>query len=81
MHTQDSNEYEETLTNGWTIYIEPNPDSYRGGLMWHVCHDDCIWDSGIEWSLEYALSKARETAETRGFKEHSNPHVALLDDD
>lgn len=40
--------YEEEL-NGYTIFIDVNPDRWRGGFIWSVCKDDVELDSGIEF--------------------------------
>lgn len=40
--------YEEEL-NGYTIFIDVNPDRWRGGFIWSVCKDDVELVSGIEF--------------------------------
>lgn len=37
------------------IYIEPNPDRYRGGSAWVVCKDEFELDSGLAWMLHKSL--------------------------
>lgn len=40
--------YEEEV-NGYTIFIDVNPDRWRGGFVWSVCKDDVELDSGVEF--------------------------------
>ena len=56
--------YEEEYL-GYQIYIEPNPDRYSEGFSWSICKDDSEWDSGIEFSIEEALKKAKKATETQ----------------
>ncbi|QSX41124.1 hypothetical protein [Shewanella cyperi] len=48
----------EIAQDDWIIYIAPNPDRYRGGLMWSIVKDDGIWDEGLTWSTNEAESDA-----------------------
>lgn len=54
--------YEEEI-NGFTIYIEDNPDRWYGGYSWAVCKDEIELDSGLEFSTADALQAA--CAQTR----------------
>ncbi|MDD8060344.1 hypothetical protein [Shewanella metallivivens] len=44
---------EETI-NGFDIYIEPNPDQYRGGFVWSVSKEGAELDSGVVFSINDA---------------------------
>lgn len=61
MHDQNSEtspeSYEEVFCEH-EIYIEPNPDHYRGGFAWSVCKDDCEIDCGLANSMDEALADA-----------------------
>lgn len=46
---------------GYEIYIENNPDHYRGGYEWAVCKDDEILDSDLAFSIESALAEAKDS--------------------
>ena len=48
----------EIALGDWRIYIEPNPDRYRGGFIWSIVKDDGIWGDGIAWTTEEAESAA-----------------------
>lgn len=50
--------YEEEV-NGFTIYIEDNPDRWRGGFSWSVCKDGIEFDSGLEFDVADALKQAK----------------------
>ncbi|WP_273023114.1 hypothetical protein [Rheinheimera sp.] len=49
--------YEEEV-NGFIIYIEDNPDRWRGGYSWSVCKDDVELDSGSVFDVVDALEQA-----------------------
>lgn len=49
--------YEEEV-NGYTIFIDVNPDRWRGGFFWSVCIDGAELDSGLKFSLTDALQAA-----------------------
>lgn len=34
----------ENIDRGVEIYIEPNPDHYRGGFAWSVCRNESELD-------------------------------------
>jgi hypothetical protein len=44
---------EETI-HGFEVYIEPNPDQYRGGYLWSVSKDGEELDSGLVFSIDEA---------------------------
>jgi hypothetical protein len=46
----------EDTINGFEVYIEPNPDQYRGGYLWSISKDGEELDTGLEFSLEHALT-------------------------
>ena len=48
---------------GYTIFIEPNRDRYRGGFEWSVCKDDVEFQSGLEFSVNDALKAARQSVD------------------
>lgn len=43
--------YEEEV-NGYTIFIDVNPDHWRGGFVWSVCKGGVELDSGVEFRTE-----------------------------
>lgn len=49
--------YEEEV-NGCTIFIDVNPDRWRGGFVWSVSEDGIELDFGLEFSLKDALQAA-----------------------
>lgn len=49
--------YEEEI-NGFTIYIEDNPDRWRGGYSWAICKDDVVWNEGLTFTLSDAIHSA-----------------------
>lgn len=49
--------YEEEI-NGFTIYIEDNPDRWRGGFSWSVCKDGIEFDSGLAFDVADAIHSA-----------------------
>ena len=46
---------------GHEIYIENNPDHYRGGYEWSVCKDNVMLDSDLAFSIESALTEAKNS--------------------
>ncbi|WP_351088220.1 hypothetical protein [Shewanella sp. S1-49-MNA-CIBAN-0167] len=48
---------EETI-DGFDIYIEPNPDQYRGGYAWSVSKNDDELETGLVFTLDDAVSEA-----------------------
>jgi hypothetical protein len=56
---EDNLSYEEIFC-GVEIYIEPNPDRYRGGFMWFVCRDENELDTDLAFTKNDALAEARK---------------------
>ncbi|WP_019677528.1 hypothetical protein [Arsukibacterium perlucidum] len=58
-HTSDdlTVPYEEEV-NGFTIYIEENPDRWCGGYIWSVCQGEAEVSSGFEFTIKSALQAA-----------------------
>lgn len=44
----------------YEIYIENNPDHYRGGYEWSVCKDDEMLHSDLAFSIESAITEAKD---------------------
>ena len=53
-----NNEYYEESLKGYEIFIEENPDRYRGGFTWSISKDDNEIDCGTSFELENAISEA-----------------------
>lgn len=49
--------HEEEI-NGFTVYIEDNPDRWRGGYSWAVCKDGVEFDSGLAFDVADAFEQA-----------------------
>ena len=49
--------YEEEV-NGYTIFIEVNPDHWRGGFVWSVCKDGVELESGLAFDVTDAICVA-----------------------
>lgn len=49
--------YEEEV-NGFTIYIEDNPDRWRGGYSWSVCKNGVELGLGLEFDVADAFEQA-----------------------
>lgn len=49
----------EESFQGYEIFIEDNPDKYRGGFMWSISTDDDMWDSGLAFTIEDAMTEAK----------------------
>lgn len=63
MSNYDSNvrlacDIEESFQN-YEIFIEDNPDKYRGGFIWSISTDDNMWDSGLAFTIEDAITEAK----------------------
>lgn len=54
--------YEEEV-NGFTIYIEDNPDRWRGGFSWAVCKEGVELDSGFVFDVADAFDSANAAIE------------------
>jgi hypothetical protein len=64
------NEAEEIL-HGYEIFIEGNPDIYRGGFEWSISKDDCVWDSGLAFDVTDAVSDANNAIMALRHKNYS----------
>jgi hypothetical protein len=51
---------EETI-NGFEVYIEPNPDQYRGGYLWSVSKNNEELDTGLAFTVEDAFKNIHQT--------------------
>jgi hypothetical protein len=58
----DWQSYEE-IFHEHEIYIEPNPDHYRGGFSWSVCKDESELDCGLATTVKDALLEAHKAIE------------------
>lgn len=47
----------EEAIDGFDVYIEPNPDQYRGGYIWSVSKEDAELDSGLVFSINEVLNE------------------------
>ncbi|WP_397472437.1 hypothetical protein [Rheinheimera sp.] len=54
--------YEEEV-NGFTIYIEDNPDRWRGGFSWAVCKEGVELESGLVFDVADAFDSANGAIE------------------
>lgn len=54
--------YEEDY-EGFDIYIEPNPDPYRGGYIWSVGKDCEQLVSELDFDLDICLANAKKFAD------------------
>ncbi len=54
--------YEEVI-DGYEIYIESNPDQWRGGVIWSVCKGDAELDCGLEFCVADALVASHQLIE------------------
>ncbi|MEM6190670.1 hypothetical protein [Shewanella scandinavica] len=56
--------YEEEWC-GYEIYIERNPDRFRGGFEWSVCFDNEEIQSGLAFHFDFALAEAQQFTNSR----------------
>ncbi len=54
---------EETI-NGFDIYIEPNPDQYRGGYIWSVSTKDTELATELAFTVDDALAEIHNFIDT-----------------
>lgn len=54
--------YEKSLC-GFDVFVEPNPDSWRGGFQWSVSQGHEELECGLEFSSSLALEAARNFIE------------------
>ena len=52
--------YIEEVIDDIVIWIEPDPDHYRGGYVWSVSRDQTELDCGLSYSPESARSDAKK---------------------
>ncbi|KVX00571.1 hypothetical protein [Shewanella frigidimarina] len=45
----------EDTIDGFDIYIEPNPDQYRGGYIWSASKNNEELDTGLVFSIDNAF--------------------------
>ncbi len=57
----------ENIDRGVEIYIEANPDHYRGGFAWSVCRDESELDCGLALTEDEAMAEAQRAIATLDF--------------
>jgi hypothetical protein len=62
-NTENRDESYEEIFHEHEIYIEPNPDHYRGGFAWSVCKDECELECGLATTKDDALAEAHKAIE------------------
>lgn len=62
-NTETCTESYEEIFHGYEIYIEPNPDHYRGGYAWSVCSEESELDCGLAPMLDEAITEAHTAIE------------------
>lgn len=58
LNDETSNESYEEIFRDYEIFIEPNPDKYRGGFAWSVSKDECELDCGLAPSMDSAIAES-----------------------
>jgi hypothetical protein len=53
----------DNIYRGVEIYIEANPDYYRGGFTWSVCRDENELDCGLALTEDEAMAEAQRAIE------------------
>nr|WP_315485228.1 hypothetical protein [uncultured Undibacterium sp.] len=53
----------ENIYRSVEIYIEANPDHYRGGFAWSVCREENELDSGLALTEDEAMAEAQRAIE------------------
>jgi hypothetical protein len=53
----------DNIYRGVEIYIEANPDHYRGGFAWSVCREECELDCGLAMTENEAMAEAQRAIE------------------
>lgn len=71
-NTENRNENYEEIFHNHEIYIEPNPDHYRGGFAWSVCKDEFELECGLAITVDEALVEAHKAIEDL---EVNHPHA------
>ncbi|MFZ6689300.1 hypothetical protein ACO0K0_16270 [Undibacterium sp. SXout11W] len=59
-NSETNNQNHEEIFHEHEIYIEPNPDHYRGGFVWSVCKGECELDCGLSLTIDDALNEAKK---------------------
>lgn len=62
-NTETCAESHEEIFHEHEIYIEPNPDHYRGGFAWSVCKDECEIGCGLATTMDGAIAEAHMAIE------------------
>lgn len=57
-NAETCNESYEEIFRDHEIFIEPNPDQYRGGFAWSVSKGECELDCGLAPTLESAIAES-----------------------
>lgn len=72
MEYQSANQFEEAYfvpyeeeCCEYVIYIERNPDRFRGGFEWFVCFDNEVIESGLAFHFDFALAEAQQFINSR----------------
>lgn len=52
--------YIEEVIDDMVIWIEPDPDHFRGGYVWSVSRNQTELDCGLSYSPESARSDAKK---------------------
>lgn len=63
MNVEENNLIYEEVFRKFEIFIEPNPDDYRGGFAWSVCRGENELECGLAFTKNDALSEARKAIE------------------
>lgn len=54
--------YEESYRD-YEIFIGRNADRWRGGFEWSVCREDAELEAGLAFTVDDALSEARQAVD------------------
>ncbi|MBC3832274.1 hypothetical protein H8K33_12185 [Undibacterium amnicola] len=53
----------DNIYRGVAIYIEANPDHYRGGFAWSLCREENELDCGLALTENEAMAEAQRAIE------------------
>lgn len=53
----------DNIYRGVEIYIEANPDHYRGGFAWSLCREENELDCGLALTENEAMAEAQRAIE------------------
>lgn len=56
--------YYEELLEGYEIFVEENPDRYRGGYTWSISKEDNEIEVGVSFDFNSAISEAHARIKT-----------------